>query len=81
MTYVELIETISLIVENEKISKVGLSLTYELEEENYLHLNEQFFYMIDENIVKPFIPENMFEVEFGGIIIKITKKIKKDLHN
>lgn len=74
MTYDELIETISLIVENEKIQKNGLTLIYELNERNHKTLQEQLFYKSNPPDVI-LIPTNEFEVELGGILVKFVKQI------
>jgi len=73
MTYDELIETISLIVENEKIQKNGLTLTYELNERNHKTLHEQLFYKSNPPDAT-FIPVNEFDVELGGILVKFVKE-------
>jgi hypothetical protein len=73
MTYDELIETISLIVENEKIQKNGLTLTYELNERNHKTLHEQLFYKSNPSDAT-FIPVNEFDVELGGILVKFVKE-------
>ena len=44
MNYENLIETVSLIVENEGIHKEGLTLTYTLNEKNHKQMNEELFY-------------------------------------
>ena len=43
MTYELLIKTISEIIENENISKDGLTLTYNLSPNVHKHLNEELF--------------------------------------
>jgi hypothetical protein len=48
MTYENLINTVSVIVENEKILKEGLTLVYELEE-NHKAMNEILFYKSNPN--------------------------------
>ncbi len=72
MNYEELIETVSLMVENEKIYKQGLSLIYVLNEKNHKQMNEQLFYKSNP-ITTKFIPSDEFEVELGGIIVKFIK--------
>jgi len=74
MSYDELIETVSLIVENEKIQKSGLTLIYELNERKYKSFHEQLFYKSNPPEAK-FIPANEFEVEIGGILVKFIKQI------
>lgn len=73
MNYETLIETISLMVENEKINKKGLTMVYELNEEDHLNLNVDLFYKTNPNA--QFNPTDDFEVEIGGILIKFVKKL------
>ena len=73
MTYERLIETISEIVENEAIEIQGLSLVYELDEDNHKRMNEHLFYKANSKYDK-FKPTDEFEVELGGIVIKFIKK-------
>ena len=73
MRYEQLIETISEIVNNDKIYKDGLTLVYELPEELHRKTNEDIFYNVykfDEEIVY----SDTFEVEINNIIIKFVKK-------
>lgn len=74
MNYETLIETISLIVENEKINTKGLIMTYELSEEEHLNLNVDLFYKTNPS--GNFQPTNDFEVEIGGILIKFVKRLQ-----
>jgi hypothetical protein len=79
MNYEELIETISTIVENEKIFKTGLTLVYELNEKNHKQMNEQLFYKSNPATAK-FIASDEFEVELGGVLVKFVKpKSEEDL--
>jgi hypothetical protein len=73
MNYSELIETISEIVNNEKIQKIGLSLIYELDNDNHKKMDEHLFYKANPNSVD-FVHRDIIEVEIGGIIIKFIKK-------
>lgn len=73
MTYENLIETISEIVENENILKEGLSLVYELNEKKHKQMNEHLFFKSNP-ITSIFKPTDEFEVELGGIVIKFIKK-------
>ena len=75
MTYEQLIETVSLIVENEKIYKTGMTIVYELTELNHKQMNEQLFYKSNPPSAK-FTKTEEFEVELGGIIIKFVKEKK-----
>jgi hypothetical protein len=72
MDYNELIETISEIVNNEKIHKNGLTLVYELSEENHKKMDEHLYYKANPD-------RSTIEVEIGGITIKFFKKVVKDL--
>lgn len=71
MIYKDLIETVSLILENEKINKKGLSLVYELEPKEHKSINEQLFYR--SNPTGKFVNSEEFEVELGGILIKFIE--------
>jgi len=73
MKYHNLIETLSLIIENDKIYKKGLSLTYKLTPEEHVDMNEYLFFLNEENKNKEFIQVDEFEVEMGGVIIKFIK--------
>jgi len=78
MNYEELIETVSLMVENEKIYKKGLTLVYVLTEHNHKQMNEQLFYKSNPATTK-FTPADEFEVEVEGIIVKFVKlKIEEE---
>jgi hypothetical protein len=72
MTYEQLIETISLIVETEKIQKVGLTLHYELEEKQHLILNEEIYRRTNPYATN-FIATDEFEVMIAGILVKFSK--------
>jgi len=71
MNYEELIETISAMVENEKIYKKGLIIVYELDEKNHKQMNEELFYK--SNPTDRFKQSDEFEVEMGGIIVRFVK--------
>ena len=72
MTYAQLIETISLIVENEKIQKRGLTLFYELPEADLRTINEELFYKANPFSAK-FEASDEFEVMLGNILVKFKK--------
>lgn len=76
MSYEELIKTVSSIVGNEEINKVGLSLTYSLNEKKHKQMNEQLFFLDPTNIGKVCLTGDEFEVELGGLIIKFIKNIE-----
>ena len=72
MKYEQLIETVSLIVENSSIQKQGLSLFYELAEADHNKLNEEIFRKANPYSVA-FQPEDEFEVLIGNILVKFKK--------
>lgn len=73
MTYDKLIETVSLILENDNIYKDGLTLTYVLTPKKHKTMNEQLFYKTNPPNVNMILTDE-FEVEIEGIIIKFIKK-------
>jgi uncharacterized hydantoinase/oxoprolinase family protein len=74
MDYNELIDTITEIIDNDKIYKEGLILTYELTDENHKKMDEHLFYKSKVKDAE-FIHRDVVEVEIGGILIKFIKKI------
>jgi len=74
MKYEELIETVSQIVENDKINKKGLILVYVLSDDNHKKMSEHLFYKSNP-ITEKFTPTDEFEVEMGQILIKFVKNI------
>lgn len=72
MTYDQLIKTVSLIVENPEIEKLGLTLFYELPEEQHNAINEALFLKANPYSTK-FEPTDEFEVVLGGILVKFKK--------
>ena len=73
MTYDKLIETVSLILENDNIYKDGLTLTYLLTPKKHKSMNEQLFYKSNPPSANPILTDE-FEVEIEGIIVKFIKK-------
>jgi len=74
MTYEQLIETVSVMIADERIQKRGLILSYVLPEHEHRKINEVLFYK--NNPTANFITyEDEFEIEIGVIIIKLTKII------
>lgn len=69
MKYEKLIQTLSEVVNNDNIYKVGLTLSYKLNEENHRRMSEELFYK-SNSLTATFIPSDEFEVEIGGILIK-----------
>lgn len=76
MKYEDIISTVSEIIENDKIFKKGIILTYMLEEKNHIELNHVLFYKSNP-ITTKFEPSDEVEVELGGIIVRLIKN-KKD---
>lgn len=74
MNYTELIETISEIVNNDKIYKKDLTLVYELDNINHKKMDEHLFYKSNPSNAE-FIHKDIIEVEIGGILIKFIKKV------
>ena len=74
MNYDKLIETISELLENEKIEKDGLMLTYYLNPKAHLAMNLELLHKT-QGMNTEFKPVDEFEVEIGGILIKFIKKI------
>jgi hypothetical protein len=72
MTYEKLIETISEIIDNEKIEKNGLNLVYSLYEEDYLSINK-FLYFKYGGSPDDYEETDEFEVTIAGILVKFLK--------
>lgn len=72
MKFENLIETVSEILENDKIQKNGLILTYELTPQEHLAMNLELQHM--SNNQEEVEPADEFEVEIGGILVKFIKK-------
>lgn len=72
MDYTQLIETVSLIVETEKIVKRGLTLVYELPEKEHNELNEVLFLKTNQ-FTSTFTPSEEFEIMLGGLLVKFKK--------
>ena len=73
MTYEQLIETISSILDDKTIYKNGLLLTYELTPKNHKAMNELLFYKSNPITATPILTDE-FEADFDGIVVKFTKK-------
>lgn len=78
MKYEELIETVSQIINNDKIYKKGLTLVYELDEDKHKKMDEHLFYKSNHNGVE-FKHRDVVEVSIGGVLINFTKKSSKNL--
>ena len=72
MNYTDLIETISLIVENPNIQKTGLSLLYELPDNEHNEINKILNEKANPYSIN-FIPSDEFEVMLGGVLVKFKK--------
>jgi len=73
MKYEDLIKTVSEILNNENISKSGLTLTYFLGEEKHNKMNEHLYYMSNPN-GDSYVKNTEFEVEIEGLLVKFIKK-------
>jgi len=73
MKYEDLIETISLIVENDNIYKHGLMLQYTLDNMNHEKMQEELFYRSNPPAT-PFTPVDEFEVVLADILVRFIKK-------
>lgn len=73
MTYDDLINSVSAIVNDETILKKGLVLMYYLDVETHKKMNEELFYRSNP-ITEKLIPNEEFEVELGGLIVKFVIK-------
>jgi hypothetical protein len=74
MDYNKLIETISEVVNNEKILKTNLTLVYELPEKLHEQMDEELFYKT-KNDNTQFQHKNEIELEVSNLKIKLVKKI------
>lgn len=72
MNYEQLLETLSEIIDNDKINKNGLTMIYKLNHEEHINLSVDLYYKTNQE--DDFKPEDDFEVEIGGILIKFVKK-------
>jgi len=84
MTYEDLIEIFSELVNNENIKKDGLIMFYELPAENHEKLDEHLFYKTNDRNAE-FTHQDIIEVEVDGFIVKIIKEggklVYEDLDN
>ncbi len=83
MTYEDLISTVSEIVENEKIYKKGLVLTYVLSDGTHRKMNEIVFRKSNPSPLIPMEYNDEFEIESktenNVIVVRFIKeKIKTD---
>tara|TARA_R100000908_G_scaffold60850_1_gene38474 strand:- start:1886 stop:2119 length:234 start_codon:yes stop_codon:yes gene_type:complete len=73
MRYEELIDTVSEIINNDKINTNGLTLVYELEEKRHKDMDEHLFYKSNPEGTG-FEHRDLIEVEIGGVIVRFIKK-------
>ena len=74
MTYEKLIETVSVMVADDRIQKKGLSLTYVLPKHEHEKINEIIYYK--NNPTSYLITyEDEFEIQIAGIVVKLIKLI------
>jgi hypothetical protein len=82
MTYEDLIETFSEIINSETIKKDGLVLIYELDDDNHQKLDEHLFYKTNDRDAT-YEHRDIIEVDVEGFVIRIVKKgwrlLPKDL--
>ena len=69
MNYEILVQSVSEIINNDLINKVGLSLVYKLDAKLHGKLSEHFYYKLNGDDNNYEYTEE-FEVELGGILIK-----------
>jgi hypothetical protein len=74
MSYEQLIETVSVMIADERIQKKGLTLTYVLPEHEHKKINEVIFY---KNNPTSYLTtyEDEFEIQIAGIIVKLIKLV------
>jgi hypothetical protein len=73
LRYEDLIQTVSEVVENDKIHKDGLILIYELEEKRHKEMDEHLYYKANPE-GGAFEHRDEVEVEIGGVTIRFVKK-------
>ncbi len=76
MDYTHLIETLTEIVDNEKIFKENLTLIYSLSDINHKKMHEHLFYKSNPDTDIKFEPKDEFEVEIEGILVKFINSKK-----
>lgn len=72
LTYDDIIRTVSAMVDNDKITKEGLTLYYQIPEVNHQKLDETLYYKFNPR-GKDFEHRDIIEVSISGIDIIITK--------
>lgn len=74
MNYESLLLTISEIIQNDKITKTGLCLTYSLNESEHRKLNEELLVNSNRELLDF---TDIFEVEIDGLLVKFIKNENK----
>lgn len=72
MNYDILIETLTEIINNEKIYKDGLTMVYSLEPKLHRTLSEHFYYKINGNKSADYEYTEEFEIEIADILVKFV---------
>ena len=75
MNYEELIDTITEVLNNDKIHKKGLTMVYELDEHNHKKMDEHLFYKSNPGS-DDFVHREVVDVEMNDFIIRFIKKLK-----
>lgn len=75
LTYDDIINTVSAMIENDKINKVGLTLHYAISEFNHKKLDEDLYYRANPKGAD-FQHRETIEITLGGIEIIVTKAIE-----
>lgn len=70
-TYNDIVETVSEIVNNDKIRKDGLTLNYVIDSYNHKKLDETLYYKTNPN-GSDYEYTDIIEIEMGGINVVIT---------
>ena len=73
MDYNKLLQTLSVILDNDKFYSKGLTLVYHLDETTHRLMNEDLYYRNHEG-VDGFIPSEEFEVTLDGVTVKFMKE-------
>lgn len=71
LTYEDIIQSVSEIVENEKITLDGLTLMYKIPERNHLKLDEELYYRYNPE-GKDFKHRDIIEIEIADINVVIV---------
>jgi|688.fasta_scaffold1286776_2 hypothetical protein len=72
MNFDTIIETLTEIINNDKIYKQGLVLQYELDPETHIKMNEELFYRTEQTT--KFEPSDLFDVVIENVRVVFIKK-------